>query len=103
MFGTWSSRPMRRLRAQHRADLLGGVTVITGPALGLHRVEWPDALYLPSARMPGVTDFEFTAIPYFANANRQPGEMMVWIAETASKAEPLAMPQPTSPNRGSPP
>ena len=82
---------------QHRADLLGGVTVIKGPASASHRVEWPDTLYLPSASMPGVTNVEFTAIPYFANANRQPGEMMVWMAETADRAEPL--PSPTPANR----
>lgn len=81
--------PEAELRAQHRADVLGGVTVIQGPALALHRENWPDTLYLPSARVPGVANVEFTAIPYFANANRQPGEMMVWMAETASKGEPL--------------
>ena len=53
-------------------------------------MEWPDELYLPSASVPGVTNIEFTAIPYFANANRQPGEMMVWMAETASQAQPLS-------------
>ena len=79
--------PDAQLRAQYRANVLGGVTVIKGPALGVHRVEWRDTLYLPSARMLGVTNVEFTAIPYFANANRQPGEMMVWIAETFSNGE----------------
>ena len=63
-----------------------------GPCLALQRVEWPDALYLPSTSVPGVTDAEFTAIPYFANANREPGEMMVWMAETASQAEPVPTP-----------
>ena len=81
--------PDAPLEPHHRADLLGGVTVITGQALRLHRVEWPDALYLPAARVPGVTSVEFTAIPYYANANREPGEMMVWMAETPSEAEPL--------------
>ena len=65
------------------------MTVIQGPALAVHRVEWPDRLYLPSANVPGVTDTSFTAIPYFANANRQPGEMMVWMAETPAQAVPL--------------
>jgi uncharacterized protein len=81
--------PETRLSAQHRADLLGGVTVIQGPALAVHRATWPDELYLPSARVPGVTNTEFTAIPYFANANRQPGEMTVWMAGTAQQADPL--------------
>jgi DUF1680 family protein len=81
--------PDAQLKEHYRADLLGGVTVIRGPALGLHRMEWRDTLYLPFASMPGVTNVEFTAIPYFANANRQPGEMMVWMADTANQAEPL--------------
>jgi len=79
--------PEAQLSEEHRPDLLGGVTVIKGPALALNPVEWPDALYQPSACMPGVTKVEFTAVPYFANANRQPGQMMVWMAEAASKAE----------------
>ena len=81
-----------QLQAQHRSDLLGGVTVVTGQALALSRAAWPASLYLPSASTPGVSKVEFTAIPYFANANRQPGEMMVWMAETSSAAEPLAPP-----------
>jgi DUF1680 family protein len=92
--------PDARLTAQPRADLLGGVTAIQGPALALHRLEWPDALYQPSASVPGVTKVEFTAIPYFANANRQPGDMMVWMAETMTKAEPL--PSPTPAGRATP-
>jgi DUF1680 family protein len=62
--------PEAQLGAQHRAGLLGGVTVIKGSAFALHRAEWPDTLYLPTARVPGVTNVQFTAIPYFANANR---------------------------------
>lgn len=88
--------PEAPLGAQHRVGLLGGVTVITGPARALHQAEWPDALYLPSASVPGVAPVEFTAIPYFANANRQPGEMMVWMAEAPSQAEPLPPPTPAS-------
>lgn len=81
--------PEAQLSAQHRADLLGGVTVITGQALAWHRAAWPESLYLPSTSVPGVTPIEFTAIPYFANANRQPGEMRVWMAETTPQADPL--------------
>lgn len=84
--------PGADLGAQHREDLLGGITVIQGSALALHRVAWPEQLYLSSARVPGVTNAPFTAIPYFANANRQPGEMRVWMAESALDAEPLPSP-----------
>jgi DUF1680 family protein len=81
--------PEAQLRTEPRADLLGGVTVIQGPALALQHSEWPDQLYLPSTSVPGTTKTEFTAIPYFANSNRQPGEMRVWMAEAAPMAEPL--------------
>ena len=92
--------PEGPLAARHRPDLLGGVTVITGQALAVHRVAWPESLYLPSSSVPGASPVEFTAIPYFANANRQPGDMMVWLAETATKAEPL--PAPTLASRAKP-
>jgi DUF1680 family protein len=88
--------PEAQLSADHRADMLGGVTVIRGLAAALHRVAWPDTLYLPAAGVPGVTHVEFTAIPFFANANRQPGEMRVWMAEAANQAEPLPAPTPAS-------
>jgi hypothetical protein len=52
-----------RITSEHRADLLGGVTVLTGTAL---RSGKPVA---------------FTAIPYFAWDNRAAGEMTVWIPE----------------------
>ena len=78
--------------AKHQANLLGGVTVITGRAMALRRAAWPEQLYLAAGSVPGTTPVDFTAIPYFANANRQPGDMRVWMAETASQAEPLPSP-----------
>jgi hypothetical protein len=51
------------LRTESRPDLLGGVTVVTG------RIRTRDA----SAERP------FTAVPYFAWANRGDGEMLVWV------------------------
>jgi len=84
--------PETQLAASYRPELLGGVTVIQGQALALHSAPWPEPLYLSSADVPGVDRVEFTAIPYFANANRQPGEMRVWIPETFGLAEPLPLP-----------
>jgi DUF1680 family protein len=54
------------LHAEFRPDLLGGVTVITGK--GLAAAEGG-----PTRERPIV------AIPYYAWANRNPGEMAVWI------------------------
>lgn len=53
------------LKAEHRPDLLGGITVLTGKAL--------DADGQP---------VNLTAIPYHAWANREKGPMTVWIDES---------------------
>lgn len=54
------------LTVEHRADVLGGVTVVRAPAVRM----------LNGA----ATGHELVAVPYFAWANRGPGEMAVWIA-----------------------
>ena len=53
------------LKTEHRATLLGGVTVIRAP--GLDEKKTPVTL---------------TAIPYFAWANREKGPMTVWLHES---------------------
>lgn len=57
------------LKAEYRENLLHGVTVLTGT--------------LKSGK-------KFTAIPFYARANRDPGEMNVWIARTQAAAERLS-------------
>lgn len=84
--------PQTDLTAERREDFHGGVTVIRGKALALNPADWSGRLYQASANQPGLTPADITAIPYFANANRQPGEMMVWLAESASKAKPTLPP-----------
>ncbi len=54
------------LKPEHRKDLLGGVTVLAGS--------------LKDGR-------KFTAIPYFARANRGVGEMNVWLARSEATAK----------------
>jgi DUF1680 family protein len=90
--------PEAPLSARFRADLLGGVMVVQGPALALHTPEWPETLYRASPPAPDVTraNITFTAVPYFANANRRPGEMTVWVAESVGQARPLPWPTPAS-------
>jgi DUF1680 family protein len=58
------------LTADFRPDLLGGVEVVRGRAL----VEGKDA-----DGRPAVSSRELVAVPYFAWANRGPGEMAVWL------------------------
>jgi hypothetical protein len=79
------------LRAEHHAELLGGVTVVKGPALAMRQSAEPDKLYSTADRAAASADkIEFTAIPYYANANREPSEMLVWLAESAAIAAPMA-------------
>jgi len=59
-----------KIEIEERKDLLGGVTVLKGEA---KRVASAD----PSTDKPAT----FTAIPYFAWDNREPGGMIVWLAE----------------------
>ena len=70
------------LAASHDPDLFGGVTVITGEAVRLAPERWPGGLYQPQATQTIVAStFTFKAIPYCFWANRQPGEMRVWMRE----------------------
>ena len=85
--------PESALTAEHRADFLGGVTVIRGGAQAVQRADWRDSLYLPASRGRDRSTVDFLAIPYFANANRQPAEMRVWMAETPVMAD--AIPRPS--------
>jgi hypothetical protein len=54
------------LRAEHRAGLLGGVTVLQGNALG-----------------DGQRPIPVTAVPYYSWANREQGAMTIWIPQPA--------------------
>jgi uncharacterized protein len=69
--------------AQFRPELLNGVTVITGKAYGLA---------FDAAGAVARTEQPFTAIPYFAWANRGRGEMLVWIPRVQSVARPTPWP-----------
>jgi DUF1680 family protein len=67
--------------AEHRPDLLEGVTVVRARGVvGEHEAQpWP---YRPAGRGPAVADgreVEITAIPYYAWANREIGPMRVWL------------------------
>ena len=71
------------LGAQFRPDLLNGVTVITGQAFGLA---------YDAAGKVSRTEQPFTAIPYYAWANRGRGEMIVWIPRVESAGRPTPWP-----------
>ena len=63
--------------AEHRLELLGGVTVLRGEAL-VDDVCWSGGLYQP-ARPIRRQPVEITAVPYCVWDNRAPGEMRVWF------------------------
>ncbi|MCX5684223.1 MAG: glycoside hydrolase family 127 protein, partial [Planctomycetota bacterium] len=73
--------PEVQLATEHKADLLGGVTVIKGKAQVRQK----------EGEAPQEADF--TAIPYYAWDHRDPGPMAVWLAEKAEIA--AARPLPT--------
>ncbi len=71
------------LKAEFRPALLNGVTVIAGKAFGLAFDARGRVVRTPQP---------FTAIPYYAWANRGRGEMLVWIPHVESAARPTPWP-----------
>ena len=70
------------LRAEVDSALLGGAGIITGEAVRSQPANWSGGLYQPQ-RVLRYDDHPvtFRAIPYSLWANRQPGEMRVWLRE----------------------
>lgn len=66
------------LTDEFQPDLLDGVTVVHGKAMGVSADADGELATSPVA---------FTAVPYFAWDNRQPGPMVVWLPETPELAE----------------
>ena len=63
-----------------QSDLFGGASVITGEALRIERANDLNELYRPQSSVQEArSTFRFTAIPYCFWANREPGEMRVWL------------------------
>jgi DUF1680 family protein len=71
------------LRAEFKSNLLNGVEIVTGKALALAYDEKGNLTR---------SDQDFTAIPYYAWANRGRGQMVVWIPNSGSSARPMPYP-----------
>jgi DUF1680 family protein len=73
--------PTGPMDAEHRADLLGGVTVVSARGrVGEHPAAgWPYRDGADDGPAPADTDVQVTAVPYFAWANREIGPMRVWL------------------------
>jgi DUF1680 family protein len=79
--------------ASFRPDLLNGVEAITGEAESLR--------YADAQKRISKENVHFSAIPYFAWANRGRGEMAVWLARTTDAARPLPYPTIASTSKAS--
>jgi hypothetical protein len=71
------------LASEFRADLLSGVQVVEAKAIALSKSERGDVLR---------QEQELVAIPYYAWANRGPGEMAVWLANRETSVRPQPFP-----------
>ncbi len=71
--------PGAGLRVEWEPDRLGGVMVIRGEGRRRDRAGWEGVLYHTdgNAEVP----VPLTAVPYYAWANRGPGDMLVWVRE----------------------
>ena len=65
-------------------EIFGGLEVVRGQAVSLR--------YAEAHKNIEKDRVEFTAIPYYAWANRGRGEMAVWLAHTEAEARPLPFP-----------
>lgn len=63
-------------------DLFGGIMVIAGQAFRRDPEPWQGSLYRPAES--ALNAFTFKAIPYCFWANRDPGEMRVWLRDGKS-------------------
>jgi hypothetical protein len=78
--------PDTAFHARFDKGLLGGVTVLTASARRLNVGQWKDALYAPTGQDTKSARVPVRAVPYFAWANRRPGEMLVWLRSSEKTA-----------------
>ncbi|RLI35804.1 hypothetical protein DRO55_04760, partial [Candidatus Bathyarchaeota archaeon] len=72
--------PNSNLRAEWMPELLNGVMVIRGDAFTVDGGGFGEHLYMPIDRIQTkARRVQFTAIPYYAWANREARLMTIWI------------------------
>jgi DUF1680 family protein len=69
----------RGLAQGNRADLLGGIVVVTAEASRVDDATWEDTLYRPAP--PAQVPARLVAVPYYLWSNRGTGTMTVWLPE----------------------
>ncbi len=70
-----------KLETVNRPDLLGGVVVIAGRGTARSASRPAGALYQSGSSDDSVEERRLLFIPYYAWANRAPGEMIIWMRE----------------------
>ena len=78
---TASLSPGAPLECARRDDLLGETVVVKGRGRAWDGKTPSSGLYGLDGRAPGLAPKDLLFIPYYAWANRQPGEMTVWVRE----------------------
>ena len=73
--------PEAPLETTERPDLLGGVVAIQAKGIAGQGAAAPAGLYSRDGRTEAPVAKQLLFIPYYAWANRTPGEMAVWIRE----------------------
>ena len=68
----------RDCRVEWKPEKLGGIMEIATPGIRENDVGWGDTLY-STEKVVASAPATLTWIPYYAWANREPGEMRVWI------------------------
>jgi hypothetical protein len=71
--------PDAPLGVEFRPDLLGGIAVVTGTAVVVSKDAAGKSVEAPRP---------FLAVPYYAWANRGPGQMLVWLPRTPAAVRP---------------
>jgi len=80
------------LRSSFDSQTLGGVVRIETDGLRVMEEDWSYNLYKPAAEHRAIERTAIQAVPYYANANREPGDMRVWIPSTPDRTNPLPLP-----------
>lgn len=67
----------------YQPDLLDGIMTVRASAQRLCPRSWEDGELYASGKSESYEEKELLWIPYYAWANRQSGELMVWIRKTS--------------------
>ena len=79
---TFALVPRADFATESWPDRLGGIVAIRASASGEPSSGWGEGLYAATPKV-SPTSHRIVAVPFYANGNRGPVEMAVWIPRTA--------------------